>query len=126
MSHQPGVPDVPEIDVEAAWERFRSQNALIVDVREPEELDEINIPGVTHIPLGELPSRVASLPHDRELLLICRSGVRSAYATEFLRTSGFDRSLNISGGVIAWAEAELPYVLHGQPVNVDANEDDQG
>jgi rhodanese-related sulfurtransferase len=119
MSNQNGVPVVPEIDPVSAWERAKSQDAVILDVREAEELDELAVPGVTHIPLGSLQAEAGSLPHDRDLLVICRSGVRSAYATQFLRTSGFERTLNIAGGVIAWAQAELPYVLDGEAVNFD-------
>ena len=117
---------MPEIDPTAAWERAKSDDAVIVDVREAEELDEIAVPGVTHIPLGTLPAETARLPRDRDLLVICRSGVRSAYATQFLLTSGFERTLNISGGVIAWAQAELPYVLNGEAVNFEPDEPKKG
>jgi rhodanese-related sulfurtransferase len=119
MSNQNGVPIVPEIDAASAWERAKSQDAVIIDVREPEELDEFAVPGVTHIPLGALPVEAPSLPRDRDLLLLCRSGVRSAHATQFLLRSGFERTLNITGGVIAWAQAELPYVFNGEAVNFE-------
>ena len=117
MPNQNGVPVVPEIDPLSAWERVKSQDAMILDVREAEELDELAVPGVTHIPLGSLQAVAGNLPGDRDLLVICRSGVRSAFATQFLLASGFQRTLNISGGVIAWAQAELPHVLNGEAVN---------
>ncbi|HVB65296.1 MAG TPA: rhodanese-like domain-containing protein [Nitrolancea sp.] len=119
MPNQNGVPVVPEIDPLSAWERVKSHGAMIVDVREAEELDELAVPGVTHIPLGSLQAFAGNLPGDRDLFVICRSGVRSAFATQFLIASGFQRTLNLTGGVIAWAQAELPYVLNGQPINFE-------
>jgi len=119
MPNQNGVPVVPEIDPLSAWERVKSHGAMIVDVREAEELDELAVPGVTHIPLGSLQAFAVNLPGDRDLFVICRSGVRSAFATQFLIASGFQRTLNLTGGVIAWAQAELPYVLNGQPINFE-------
>ena len=124
MSNQNGVPVVPEIDPSSAWERARSHGAVILDVREAEELDELSVPGVTHIPLGALQVEATSLPRDRELLVICRSGVRSAFATQFLLTSGFQRTTNITGGVIAWARAKLPFVLNGEAVNFEGADRD--
>ena len=122
MSNQNGVPVVPEIDPASAWERAKAQDAVILDVREADELDELAVPGVIHIPLGSLQAEAESLPRDRDLLVICRSGVRSAYATQFLLASGFERTLNIAGGVIAWAHAELPYVLNGEAVNFESED----
>ena len=117
MPNQNGVPVVPEIDPLSAWERVKSHDAMILDVREAEELDELAVPGVTHIPLRSLQAEAGTLPGDRDLLVICRSGVRSAFATQFLLASGFQRTLNISGGVIAWVHAGLTHVLNGEVVN---------
>lgn len=113
------VPDVPEIDPTDAWKCAQDGDAVILDVREPEELDEVAIPDATHIPLGDLSAEVDDLPRDRDLLVICRSGVRSAYATQFLVQSGFDRARNITGGVIAWAQDGLPIIIDGETVGAE-------
>lgn len=113
------LPDVPEIDPPTAWKAVRNDGAVILDVREPEELDEVAIPDATHIPLGQLSAEADELPRDRDLFVICRSGVRSAYATQFLVQSGFERARNIAGGVIDWAQAGLPVVIDGETVCVE-------
>jgi molybdopterin/thiamine biosynthesis adenylyltransferase/rhodanese-related sulfurtransferase len=74
----------------------------ILDVREPTELAEGAIPGSTMIPLGHLPRRLAELDASRELVVYCRSGVRSARAVAILREHGFTRVSNLSGGIINW------------------------
>lgn len=122
MSSHP-VPNVPEVEPVAAWDAVSSGDAVILDVREPEELDEVAIPRVTHIPLGQLSAETDELPRDRDLLVICRSGVRSAHATQFLLQSGFERVRNITGGVIAWAQSGLPIVVDGETISVDVPED---
>lgn len=120
------IPDVPEIDPVAAWKVFSSGKALIIDVREPEELDEVAIADVIHIPLARLSAEADELPRDRDLLVICRSGVRSAYATQFLLQSGFERARNIVGGVIAWAQSGLPIVVDGETVCVEVPTESEG
>jgi|ThiBio_1000_plan_1041568.scaffolds.fasta_scaffold24951_2 rhodanese-related sulfurtransferase len=112
------VPNVPEVAPVDAWKAVSAGDAVILDVREPEELDEVAIPEVTHIPLGQLSAGADTLPRDQQLLVICRSGVRSAYATQFLLQSGFEHVRNIAGGVIAWAEAGLPIVIDGETLRV--------
>jgi rhodanese-related sulfurtransferase len=117
MTGEGGIPQVPEIDVESAWKEATAGRSYILDVREPEELEEISLAGAIHIPLGSLPAEQTELPRDREILVICRTGVRSAYATQFLLNSGFVEVRNIQGGVVAWAEARLPYASFGQSFN---------
>jgi rhodanese-related sulfurtransferase len=111
--------EVPQIDPPAAWKAVCNEGAVILDVREPEELDEVAIPDATHIPLGQLSAEADELPRDRDLFVICRSGVRSAYATQFLMQSGFERARNITGGVIDWAQAGLPIVIDGETICVE-------
>lgn len=101
-------PSVPEVDVREAWRRVREDDAVLLDVREADELRETAVPGALHIPLGQLNQQGSTLPRDRELLVLCRSGSRSAMATEMLHKNGFERSANVSGGIIAWRKASLP------------------
>ena len=101
-------PQVPEISVQEAHERAQRGQGVIVDVREDEELAQAAVPGAVHIPLGQLHARAGELPRDKELLLFCRSGNRSSFATDYLRSAGFDSAVNVAGGILAWTEAGLP------------------
>lgn len=76
---------------------------LLVDVRETWEFDVCRIEGSKSVPLGELPSRLADLPQDRPLVLICHHGRRSYHATAWLQRNGFADVRNLRGGVAAWA-----------------------
>ncbi|WP_028306083.1 rhodanese-like domain-containing protein [Deinococcus ficus] len=82
--------------------------ALLVDVREQNEYDEVHAQGARLIPLSEFESRYAELPQDQEIVLICRSGARSGRATQFLMDQGYTRVANLQGGTLAWDEAGLP------------------
>jgi rhodanese-related sulfurtransferase len=82
--------------------------AVLVDVREPWEYEQMHIPGSLLIPLAELPLRLAEIPGDRDIYVHCRVGGRSARAVEFLREAGRTRSVNVLGGIEAWEEAGLP------------------
>ncbi|WP_288401966.1 rhodanese-like domain-containing protein [uncultured Deinococcus sp.] len=82
--------------------------ALLVDVREQGEYDQIHAEGATLLPLSEFEARYAELPKDRPLVMICRSGARSARAGEYLLTNGYGDVTNLAGGTQAWAEAGLP------------------
>jgi len=76
----------------------------IVDVREAFEYEIARIEGSKLISLGELPSRFGELPADEEIILVCKSGTRSAHAAELLRTAGFTRAYSLEGGIDAWAD----------------------
>ena len=80
----------------------------VVDVREPNEYQINRIPGAVLIPLGELPGRYQELDPDREIVLHCKSGIRSAKAQDFLRTVGVTRTKNLRGGVLAWIDQVDP------------------
>lgn len=84
--------------------------ALLVDVREQNEFDEVHAEGALLLPLSELEGRYSELPRDRELVLICRSGARSGRATEFLNQNGYPSAVNLQGGTLAWVEQNLPHV----------------
>lgn len=82
--------------------------ALLVDVREPNEFEEVHAEGATLIPLSEFEARCSELPRDRELVMICRSGARSARAGEYLKAQGYSQVVNLAGGTLAWANEGLP------------------
>lgn len=80
-------------------------DAVVVDVREPDEWAAGHAPGAVHIPLGDLPARVDELPEtDTSLPVICRSGGRSGRAVQWLVQQGFD-VVNVDGGMRAWGSA---------------------
>jgi len=93
----------PEIDAGEAVDALAA-GAYVLDVREQHEWVEGHAPGVTSIPLSELTDRVAEVPTDRPVLVVCHSGMRSARATDALRGIGVDAH-NVVGGMLAWRGA---------------------
>lgn len=93
------LPDVPVVVAEALAGHERE--VFLLDVREPDEFEEGHIEGAVLIPLGSLPRRLAEVPKDREVVVICSVGGRSARATEFLRRNGVE-AVNLHGGMRAW------------------------
>lgn len=91
-------------------ERSRRANPRlrIIDVREPHEWDIVHIEGAELIPLGALPARMNELDTAEEIVIHCRSGVRSARALALLREAGFRKVKNLKGGILAWAEKVDP------------------
>jgi hydroxyacylglutathione hydrolase len=94
------APEVPQVDIEALEERL--DQALVLDVREPSEFVIGHVPGAISLPQAELASRLAEVPHDVPLFVICRSGQRSLRATQFLHTCGIQQAINVRGGTTAW------------------------
>lgn len=85
------------------------EGALLIDIRELREWETIRIPGAEFKPLSEMQQWYEDLPRDRDVILQCRSGNRSAQATEALISqAGFDRVFNLTGGIIAWHSADFP------------------
>jgi adenylyltransferase/sulfurtransferase len=102
---------IPEITVEELKSRLdRGEEFVLLDVREPFELEIASLPSAVNIPLGELPARLGELDPEAETLILCRSGGRSANALEFLRDSGFSKIWNVEGGINAWSRRIDPAV----------------
>ncbi|HET9319277.1 MAG TPA: rhodanese-like domain-containing protein, partial [Bryobacteraceae bacterium] len=80
-----------------------------LDVREPHEYQICNV-GAKLIPLGELPKRVGELNPADEIVVHCKSGMRSAKAVEFLKQAGFKKVKNMKGGILAWSDKVDPRV----------------
>jgi rhodanese-related sulfurtransferase len=87
---------------------------LLVDVRELGEFAEFRAEGSVLLPLSQFVARFRELPTDRPLLLICRSGGRSAQATGFLLAAGWSDVANVAGGMLGWLSSGLP-VRSGPP-----------
>lgn len=86
------------------------ENALLVDVREVNEVEVLayGVSGVVNLPLSELPDRLAELPRDRPIVLACRSGERSKKAAALLAQNSFTQLFILKGGIIAWEANVLP------------------
>jgi len=80
------------------------QTTVLIDVREPYELEICRIEGATPIPMRQIPEQLVALPKDKHLLILCHRGGRSRRVTEYLRTQHFEAVSNVSGGIDAWAE----------------------
>lgn len=83
-------------------------NRLILDVRQPEEFAQGHVPGAKLIPLGELQSRLADVPNDVPVYVICQSGRRSQSASDILSKNGKTDVRNVQGGTLAWKAAGFP------------------
>jgi rhodanese-related sulfurtransferase len=79
----------------------------LVDVRRSDEHEAGRIAGAVHIELDRLPAEAGSLDRGRPIVFYCRSGSRSAMATDAFRASGYD-AYNMAGGLEAWVESGLP------------------
>lgn len=92
-----------------------ADDALLIDVREPDEWAAGHAPNAIHIPLGELPARLHELPDtDDTLGIVCRMGGRSARAVAWLAHQGYDVA-NVEGGMLAWHHAGKRLTGDGQP-----------
>jgi rhodanese-related sulfurtransferase len=101
--------DIGAIEPAALKARLdRGDNVVILDVREPYEVFLASFPGATHIPMGDIPSRLTELDPDRETVVVCHHGFRSAQVAMYLARMGFEHVLNLSGGIDAWSETADP------------------
>jgi rhodanese-related sulfurtransferase len=95
----------------AAWlADAQREKPLLLDVREPWEWQAARIEGSQHIPMRELPARVAELERGREVVAICHHGGRSMQVAMFLEKNGFSKVHNLQGGVDAWSRTVDPAV----------------
>jgi molybdopterin/thiamine biosynthesis adenylyltransferase/rhodanese-related sulfurtransferase/molybdopterin converting factor small subunit len=95
---------------ELVAQRAAGKDPVVIDVREPHEWEIAYIPGSRLIPVGEIPARMHELDSSQEIVLYCRTGVRSARALEQLRAAGFTKLKNLTGGIHAWADEVDPSV----------------
>lgn len=100
------ISELPDaVDVHTVASIKDQDDVYVIDVREQWEYDEGHIPGVTLIPMNEVPDRLDEIPTDKDVIVTCRSGNRSGQIADYLRQIGYDNVHNMSGGIIAW-EAE--------------------
>lgn len=96
-----------EVSVAEAAQK-RAAGAFILDVRTVEEWKEYHIPGSQLIPLNELGNRLAEAPRDREIVVVCRSGNRSATGRDLLLKAGYKQVTSLAGGLLSWRNAGQP------------------
>ncbi|CAI8271365.1 MAG: Thiosulfate sulfurtransferase GlpE [Opitutia bacterium UBA7350] len=92
-----------EINAIEAAKLLKEAESVLLDVREPDELEICSILGAHHIPMTEIPERIAEIPKDIPLVVFCHHGMRSMKVLQYLAERGYDRVLNLKGGIDAWA-----------------------
>jgi adenylyltransferase/sulfurtransferase len=105
---------IPQITVQQLKQRLDKRETnndgfLLLDVREPYEFQIAQIGGLL-IPQNDLPNRLGELDKGREIIIHCRSGVRSQRAAELLKANGFQNVANLAGGILAWSDEIDPSV----------------
>ncbi len=118
-------PSVPETTVEELKARVDAKKPFfLLDVREPHEFQISRIAGSTLIPLGQLPTRTSELPSGQEIIVHCKTGVRSAKAVAILKENGIEAK-NLKGGIVAWIDKVDPtlakYAATSAPPELDLN-----
>jgi rhodanese-related sulfurtransferase len=107
----PQVPTVTASQVEPS--------AYLLDVREDDEWEAGHAPGAHHLPMMEIPARVAEIPDDTDVVVVCRSGGRSGQVVSYLARNGWDNVRNLDGGMQSWAASGREVVTeNGQPARV--------
>jgi rhodanese-related sulfurtransferase len=95
---------VREISPRALKERLdRGEELFVLDVREPEEAALAPFAGAMNIPMGDVPSRLSDLDPDRETVVVCHHGIRSAQVAKWLAGMDFGLVANLTGGIDAWS-----------------------
>jgi rhodanese-related sulfurtransferase len=84
--------------------RDRGENLVVIDVREDWELQLARIPDVVHVPMNQVPARIAELSREAETIVMCHAGGRSLRVAHFLANQGFTNVANLTGGIAAWSE----------------------
>nr|WP_117212418.1 rhodanese-like domain-containing protein [Allorhizocola rhizosphaerae] len=102
-----GTVQIPTVTVKDV-----SIDAYLLDVREDDEWAAGHAPGAVHVPMMEIPQRMAEVPQDRDVVVVCRVGGRSGQVVAYLRQQGYDNVSNLDGGMMSWAAA-------GKPVTTD-------
>jgi len=104
---------IKEIEVAElnGWLEAGDQSFRVIDVRQPAEIAAGTVPKAEAMPMHTIPLRVNELNKDEKLVLVCRSGARSAQACAFLQQQGYDQVYNLRGGMMGWAGSGFPMTL---------------
>ena len=99
-------PSIDEVGIDAI--DSAAPNAVVLDVREPEEFERGHVPGAVNVPQSDIATRLDEIPRDRPILTICQSGMRSVRSAQFLRQQGYQNVASVVGGTAAWRAAGRP------------------
>ncbi len=107
---------VPFIGQDALLARQARHDAslFVLDVRTAEEFAQGHVPGAVNIPQDQVASRLAEIPKDKDVVLYCRTGRRTALAVETLEANGYTRLLHLEGDITAWMEKSRPIETGGR------------
>jgi rhodanese-related sulfurtransferase len=102
--------NVKEIDASqlAQWVDDDGHKMRVIDVRGMEDIMHGTVPKAEALPLHTLPARIHELPRDEKMIMVCRSGARSAQACMFLQQQGFTNVFNLRGGMMGWVQSGFP------------------
>lgn len=91
----------------------KGDDLVILDIREPHELQISKLDNTLHIPIREIESRLTELEEykDKDIVVYCRTGRRSEQCTEFLQAKGFSKAINLTGGIHAWSDDVDPEIM---------------
>lgn len=103
------IANVPQSFGEPGQSGETGANAVLLDVREDDEWQRGHVAGAQHIPMGDVPARLAELDTDATLYVVCHAGGRSLRVAQYLARNGFE-PVNVDGGMLAWAGAGRPVV----------------
>ena len=99
------VPELTPEQFRARWpEAPQTDDVVLLDVREPQELMIASIPGAVAVPMREIPVRLGELEKEKPVVVMCHSGARSRQVAGFLLSAGFSEVFNLSGGIDAWSQ----------------------
>lgn len=96
-------------DLKARWDQ--GESLLVLDVREPWEVQEASVQGALNVPMDDVPASLEKIPQDRAVVVMCHTGSRSAFIAEWLEMRGYQNILNLVGGIDRWAweiDPEIP------------------
>ena len=99
---------IAHIDTRDLAESLAHKGVTLIDVRSEAEWDAGRIDGAIHVTLGYLSDRIDEIPREKPIVVQCQSGSRSAIGASLLRAHGFDRVVNLAGGITGWSRAGLP------------------
>lgn len=110
----PASANIPNISSTNLWQKLNYENGtcpIVIDVREPYEFENGHVPQAQLIPMPKLLTTEVTLPHEEEIILICRTGRRSTQVVYALQQRGYNNLSNMTGGMVAWENAGLPAVI---------------
>jgi len=103
-----------EISPEEAATLMQQDDVVLIDVREPAELEAAAVAGALHIPMNDVPARIDEIDKEKTVLVLCHLGGRSAQVAMYLLSNGYENVINVAGGISAWAADHDPSVVKDQ------------